>query len=331
MTSPADFYAKAVASAPPPTMEVGASGYFSAPQETLDPRLFDGDKLREEVRRFILDALFQELLSLGLNSPGAWTKVWLAGSGISYQWAADRGNGDLDVLFGVDYPTFLQRNSDWGGMSEDQFATWLNTHLKDELWPKTASKFFGQQAYEVTFYLNPGTGRDIRNINPYAAYDVRANNWTVPPPKVSANPREMYPKAWFTAAESDRRMTQELLSRYGDLKSSLGMAQPGSAAWHNYGDALRVVSQQAQILWDDIHGGRHEAFREGGHGYGDYHNFRWQRAKETGVVQSLQAILGVRKAATEAMDSELYGGPIAPADEALSRAAMVSRTRPGMP
>jgi hypothetical protein len=92
-----------------------------------------------------------------------------------------------------------------------------------------------------------------------------------------------------------------------------------------------VVGQQAQILWEDIHGGRHQAFQPGGHGYGDFHNFRWQRAKETGVVNSLRAIVGVRKSANEARDTEIYGGPISGADEALTRAALVAKHRPGLP
>lgn len=331
-TSPGDFYAKAVAQNPAPSLEGGASGYFSAPQAALDPNLFDGHMLKPEVRAFINQALFGELKMLGLKLPSAWTFVWLAGSGISYQWAGDRGNGDLDVLLGVDFPAFLRTNPDWGGMGEDQFAAWLNTHLRAELWPLTASTQFGDQVYEVTFYLNPGTGRDISSINPYAAYDLRKNAWTVTPPQISStDPHRMYPDAWYKATEGDSRMTEELVQRYEQYASLLAAAVPGSAPWHNAGDALRFVTEQAEALWNNIHGNRHEAFQPGGQGYGDYNNFRWQVAKERGVVHALKGIRTVREAANDERDAELYGGPIAPADEALSRAALVSQHRPGMP
>lgn len=330
MSANPDFYAKAVASAPPPTMEGGASGYFSAPQDTLDPNLFDGTMLKPDVRSWINHTLAAELAKLGLKYAARWTYVWLAGSGISYQWAADRGNGDLDVLFGVDYPAFLQRNPDWGGMSEEQFSNWLNGNLKAQLWTRTAHQEFGDQVYEVTFYENPGTGRDITSIQPYAAYNLRTNSWTVTPPKVAADPASMYPEAWFHAAELDKTQAVRLLERYGKHNLALEGTSPGSPGWHNAGAALGLVTQQAQALWDDIHGGRHAAFAQGGHGYGDWANFRWQQGKRTGVVNALRGLVGVRKAATDASDTELYGGPILSADEALSRAAMVSRERPGL-
>lgn len=330
MNANADFYAKAVASAPPPTMEGGASGYFSAPQDGLDPNLFDGTELRPDVRAWINRTLAAELAKLGLKYAARWTYVWLAGSGISYQWAADRGNGDLDVLFGVDYPSFLRANPDWGGMSEDQFANWLNDALRTDLWPRTAHQQFGGQAYEVTFYLNPGTGRDITNINPYAAYDLRGNRWTVTPPKVAADPASMYPQAWFNSAEMDVAQAQRLLERYGKHHLDLSGTSPGSPGWHNAGAALGLVTQQAQALWDEIHGGRHAAFQPGGHGYGDWANFRWQQAKRTGVVNALRGLVDVRETAGKLSDTELYGGPILSAEQALSRAALVSRDRPGL-
>jgi hypothetical protein len=330
MTSSDDFYARAVAANPAPEMQDGASGYFSAPQEGLDPNLFDGTALHPEISAWLKRTLWTELNKLGLRRPAQWTFMWLAGSGISYQWAADRGNGDLDVLFGVDFPAFLRENPDWGGMSEDQFAGWLNGQLKTDLWPHTASTIFGNQAYEVTFYLNPGTGRDITRINPYAAYDLRRNSWTVTPPKVAADPASMYPRAWFDAAGHDEVLARSFVERHHALAGQLEQAVPGSAGWHNAGDALRFNADQAQTLFDDIHGNRHLAFTESGHGYGDYNNFRWQQAKQSGVINALSGIVRVRKAAGAARDAELYGGPIPGADEALAHAQVVSRERPGL-
>jgi hypothetical protein len=309
-------------------MEGGASGFFSPPQEGLDPNLFDGTTLKQEVRQFCIGELWAALKKLGLKRPASWTYVWLAGSGVSYQWAGDRGNGDLDCLFGVNFPTFLMENRDWSGMSEEQFATWLNTHLKSDLWPKTASVQFGSQNYEVTFYLNAGTGSDIRNINPYAAYDLRKNSWTVTPQAVT-DPNA-YPEAWFRAANNDEATTSHLVGRHNELRDKIAQMVPGSPVWHNAGTELRQNAEAARALWEEIHGGRHEAFSQMGHGYEDWHNFRWQMAKRQGVVHALRGILSFSAAANDARDTELYGGPIASADESLSRAALVSRERPGL-
>jgi hypothetical protein len=331
MTASDDFYARAVASSPAPSMEGGASGYFSAPQEALDPNLFENGMLRPEVRTFVTSTLFAELKTLGLRAPSSWTYIWLAGSGISYQWAADRGNGDLDVLFGVDFPALVRSNEDWGGYTEEQLASWLNHALKTDLWPRTAHHQIGDQSYEVTFYLNPGTGRDIQAINPYAAYDVRKNSWTVTPVETSSvSPARMYPQAWFEASDRDKGLAGELVNRYSIARQELAYAAPGTPQWHNKGSELRLIGEQAQALFDQIHGGRHAAFTPEGHGYGDWHNFRWQRAKEQGVVHGLKGILDARQAATSASDTELYGGPIASADDALLHAQMVHQNRAGL-
>lgn len=328
MTSPDDFYARAVASSSgDPSLEGGASGYFSAPETGLDPNLFDGETLEPQVRSFITRTLYNELTSLGLSHPAQWVSIWLAGSGVSYQWAADRGNGDLDVLFGVDWPTLILSNRDWAGVSELQFADWLNEQLKSGLWQRTSQQEIGGRTYEVTFYLNPGVGRDISVIKPYAAYDVRKNGWTVHPTKPDVT---SYPTAWHNATHADQELTQELLVRHSRLHAELAAEQPGTGRWHNLGSALNLVGSQAQALWDDIHGGRHEAFTEQGHGYGDYHNFRWQVAKQSGVVNALKGILEPRQQAREESDASLYGGPIAGASEALTRAQQVNQHRPGL-
>lgn len=327
--SQSDFYARAVASSPSdPSLEGGASGYFSAPLPDLDPHLFTGETLDPQARAYILRTLYNELTGLGLNHPAQWVSIWLAGSGVSYQWAADRGNGDLDVIFGVDMSTLVRANEDWAGYSDQQFAAWVNEQLRSDLWPRTAQHTINGQTYEVTFYLNPDVGRNIERIRPYAAYDVRKNGWTVHPSSMGAR---QVPSAWYDAAEGDVRNTQELASRWADAHYRLGNTRPGDQQWTNIGSELRLISQQAEAMFDDIHGGRHEAFGEQGHGYHDWHNFRWQYAKQRGVVNGLQGILTAKHNGERAFSDEMYGGPIAPAHEALERAQMLSQHRPGLP
>ncbi len=328
MTSPADFYAKAVSAGPAASTEGGESGFFSVPRPELDPSLFEGHTLRSEVSIWVRARLYEALTKLGLKQPIKWTYIWLAGSGAGYQWEANRGNGDLDVLFGVDFPEFVRRNPDWGGMSEEQFASWVNTQLRTDLWPRTKAAHFGSRIYEVTFYLNPGVGRDISQINPYAAWDLRRNEWAVVPDVTMAE--HSYPGAWASAVDHDTASVQHMVEQHNALRSQLASVPEGSAQWHNLGDSLRRNSEAAKALFDEIHEGRHAAFGPGGRGYEDYANFRWQVAKQQGTINGLHGILNARQNAEHQLSDELYGGPIASADEALTHAAMVHQHRPGL-
>src|SRR5690349_8524935 len=97
----------------------GASGYFSRPQHILDPQLFDGTELKPSVREQILEPFFSHMETMAKN-PRNWIMLWLAGSGITYQWAANRGNGDLDVMLGFDFGKFVTDNPDYGYISREE-------------------------------------------------------------------------------------------------------------------------------------------------------------------------------------------------------------------
>jgi hypothetical protein len=319
-----DFYSRAAADSPAPSLDGGASGYFSAPSDTLDPHLFEGETLRTGVQVWLWSTLVNALGQYHLTGMGRWLHAWLAGSGITYQWSADRGNGDLDVLFGVDYPQLLRYNPEFKGLSEAQFAAEMDEWLRTNIWPSTAAHDFNGQTYSVTFYLNPGTGIDIRNIHPYAALDIQSGEWVVRPPEVAPDPESMYPREWFDAAQRDADTTAHLVQKFDVMGRSDGISD---AAVRNREVQLRELTGQAQALFAEIHGGRREAFGQQGNGYGDWHNFRWQAAKRSGVVQGLRTLAGLGNRAREEEETELYGGPIAPASEALTRAALVNRTR----
>src|SRR5690242_10497157 len=106
-------------------IKTGASGYFSRPQLMLDPQLFEGNQLHPHVRQAILD-MFYNYMSSHYHNPERWTMLWLAGSGIGYQWNADRGNGDLDVLFGIDYNRFVQSNPAFSHYTREEVAEGLD-------------------------------------------------------------------------------------------------------------------------------------------------------------------------------------------------------------
>lgn len=313
-----DFYSRA--------LEPGHSGYFSAPAITLDPDLFLPDEhLRPDVRVWLLAVLENGLRRyLDLSGVSEWLHAWLAGSGITYQWSADRGNGDLDVLFGVDMQRFVHWNPDYQGIPERDVADRADRVLRQKLWPQTAHyrPGPGQQEYEATFFWAPGTGSDISRIHPYAAYDLKRDVWIVRPPNVPADPHALYPAEWYEAAGRDTDLAERLVRSHGRLSARLSSSPADSAAWRNAGAELTRVRQDAISLFADIHGGRTEAFGEQGHGYSDWHNFRWQQAKASGVVGGLRAIRDAARRASLAEDKQLYGGPINAPETLLTREAL---------
>ncbi|MFD6934583.1 hypothetical protein ACFWAP_00305 [Streptomyces goshikiensis] len=299
---------------------IGASGYFSSPADHLDPNLFAGTTVIPEVRRWILDTLYQ-FWDSRYAAATTWAEVWLAGSGISYQWDADRGNGDLDVLIGVDFAQFAWYNHDYAGLTNQELADLFDEELKAELWPRTASVEIGDRRYEVTYYVNPNS-RDIRNINPYAAYSLTKDEWTVPPPELPADPRELYPQEFRDASARDDAEVHRLSTSYNALSEHLASLPRGTGQWITAASQLRTVVVQAASLYDDIHLGRRAAFAPGGSGYGDYANYRWQAAKQSGAAEMLRSIKDVEVTTHHQVEIDLYGQPISDAQVALRNAAL---------
>jgi len=254
------------------------SSFFSQPSVGLDPDLFDGEDMKEDVRTGLLNLLYSDLEDdLGFEQPWNWTCAWLAGSGASYQWEADRGNGDLDVLFGVDFPGFLVDNPHFPRLPEAEVARYTDKMLKARSWPKTRNVSIGgsKKRYEITFYWNPGMGTDIRTIHAYAAYDLIMDRWDVKPPVLPKDPHTLYPSQWYEMTDRDYANVWAVQDMYYGRHPS---------------DRVQGLNT-ARALWNDIHGGRQQAFGDTGLGYADWHNFRWQRAKESGAAEILRGIL----------------------------------------
>jgi hypothetical protein len=327
------YLAKALEGIGPVEEHAGGSGYFNKPDPTLDPRLFNGTVLRPEIRSWILNT-FYDYFGAKYHDPKAWSTVWLAGSGISYQWSGDRSNGDLDVLIGVDFPRFFDRNLDYVGLSENDLADIWNTDFKANLWPKTAQTVIGTQGepgttdpgefsgvFEVTYFINPGS-TDIRDIHPYAAYNVTDGSWTVKPPVLPDNPETLYAPEWWDSINREKTQVDGLLARYNTLSNTLSATHPTSPGWANALSGMGLVLDQARTMFDDIHLGRRKAFGDGGQGYGDYYNFRWQAHKRLGTMQALNSLATARRKAQEDMEIDLYGSTIDNARQALRKAVV---------
>lgn len=314
---------RAAKAAGPVHLHAGGSGYFSTPAPALDPHLFDGTHLKPPIRTHLLNTLY-DYWTRTYKKPHQWSTVWLAGSGISYQWAADRSNGDLDVLIGVNWPAFITANPAYEGLTPQQLADQIDTELKTELWPRTAHTIFSGQSYEVTYFVN-ATGSDIRHINPYAAYNVTTDAWTIRPPLLPTNPATLYPKAYSRTVAGESRTISTLVDRYNTLARDLKRFPAGSPGHINATAGLHHITSQARSMWEDIHLGRRAAFEPGGTGYTDYHNYRWQAHKQQGSAQALAAIATVDHDATTHYDNALYHTQLNAADKLIARAILISR------
>ena len=283
---------------------------FSTPQEHLDPRLFRNGKIIPSVRSGVLAALYGHL-NLLFSDAEAWTTVWLAGSGVSYQWAAQRTPADLDCLIGVDYIAFRRANTNLKSFSDREIAATINEGFRQLLHPQT-SNFLGE--FELTFYVNVIS--DITKINPYAAYSLTADDWTVAP----SNAVESFPPDYFEKAGKDVRMAQDIISRYQQALNDMSVAR-NEPSRLNAKARAQLATQQASHLFEEIHGGRGVAFMPSGGGYRDYANFRWQYGKSQGIVQALKQLRDMQKNERKAAERALYGAELPDAATLIRRAA----------
>jgi hypothetical protein len=195
----------------PVQLQASSTSYFSDPEEELDPQLFVNTTLKGWVRNGILQKLYGFLDDV-YRHPDLWTRVWIAGSAVSFQWSADREPGDLDVLIGVDYISFRKAHPEYMGLSDIEISKMLNEDFREHLQPEMTN----WNGFEVTFYVNPGA-TDIRTINPYAAYDLNHNEWTVFTKHQGATQN----LAWESLIQKDTSMASEIVMRYSKYLTDL--------------------------------------------------------------------------------------------------------------
>ena len=294
----------------PVSLEGSATSYFSAPEQELDPTLFTGTVIKGWVRNGILHMLF-DFLGEQYRHPDLWAHVWLAGSGVSYQWSAQREPGDLDVLIGVNYIQFRKAHPEYAGLSDVEISKMLNEDFRENLQPDTEN----WNGFEVTFYVNPGA-TDIRTINPYAAYDLTHNEWTVFPAKEGAP----HNKVWEDLAQRDLSMASDIVTRYSNALTKLQASQ-NDAARRNAEFAMQTALMQGSALFEDIHHGRKFAFSPTGKGYTDFYNYRWQAGKKYGTVPALRKMSEYWSAYKAQQADETYGIELPDTQTLIRRAA----------
>jgi hypothetical protein len=291
-----------------PRVTPGSTSYFSAPALELDPKLFSGQDLKPWVRTGVLSMLFEHLATR-FSNPHQWAHVWLAGSGISYQWEAAREPGDLDCLVGIDYVLFRQSNPEYIGYSDVEISKELNDGFNQDLMPNTRN----WEGYELTYYVNPQS--DIRDINPYAAYDLTTDDWTVKP---EANPSPPYSRAWEQRTQRDHDMAVDMLGKYDSALNEIRNTN-NPAYRTNAERKIKLAIEQAIAFYDDIHAARHIAFSKHGSGYSDYNNYRWQAGKRSGAVQALRALKDMKTESERTHQVQTYGVELPDASTLIRR------------
>ena len=304
-----DLYAALAKQATPVALEPSETSYFSAPGAGLDPRLFRDNKFVPAVRSSILRILFDHLRNHYYN-PEGYTTVWIAGSGVSYQWTASRTPADLDCLIGINYLMFRQSNPQYKALSDQQIADMFNADFKKDLHFLTANFL---DSYELTFFVNVKS--DIRQIKPYAAYSLTQDDWTVHP-EIKALPKS---KALEQKVAKDTSMTLDILQRYSTALNAIANA-PTDTARRNAEATLKLAVEQGVALFEEIHRGRGNAFSPSGLGYADPANYRWQAGKVAGTVQALSKLKTISTMSKKECEAQTYGMELPDVNTLLRRA-----------
>ena len=255
------------------------TSYFSAPATELDPTLFNGRSIQSWVRSGIISIL-NDFLGRKYQQAQLWTHPYLAGSGVSYQWNAAREPKDLDCLIGINFVQFRKANNNYAGLSNKEISDQLNEQFHDELQESTEN----WNGFELTFYAL--ATEDIRDIKPYAAYDLKYGEWVVTP-----DPNQTAPSnpEWDKVADTDLHTASSIESKFTASMQDIKYSR-NDAIRRNAENNLTIAAAQGNSLYNEIHNNRSIAFSGAGEGYGDFHNYRWQAGKRSGAIQSLRKV-----------------------------------------
>lgn len=319
----------------PVGLQKSSTSFFSTPERNLDPVLFSGMRMHDHVREWILSTVHEFLDDKFFHSR-EWSRIWVSGSGVSYQWSAAREPADLDVMLGINYVKFRHLNPVYVGMSDSDIARIVNEYMFTELYPEVDEVTItensvnddsssGGSVFEVTVYVNKGVTDNpdgILLINPYAAYDVTQDEWAVPPdpkPMVRVHP------SWDVTVETDRQRAKRIIEMYGNTLNAMRSAT-NPAHRVNAERTFNSVLDAAEGLYEEIHSGRRAAFGIAGRGYSDFANYRWQSGKASGAIQAMKRLKDYAKSRREATEFETYGMELPDHDTLVRRAMMAYRT-----
>lgn len=200
----------------------------------------------------------------------------------------------------------------------------LGTTLRVSSEPFNTSDGLANGPWSITFYVNPGA-EDIRSINPYAAYDLTHDEWTVNPIDLPSDwdPVTQVDPSWWASVQLE-------IDKAKDLAAEARSALDEIAAWPD-NDPHRVNAEtrlsntvdEAAALFKDVHARRKEAFSRQGQGYFDYTNFRWQAFKRAGAVKSLHTLASYALQAKRTQQIDLYGEVLLGPEDSRAIASLI--------
>jgi GNAT superfamily N-acetyltransferase len=228
--------------------------FFAPGEKGLDPRLFDeNERMHPEVRQYLLSLLNSFWAPKYGDSWQTWARVYLAGSEASHWY----GNNDLDILIGIDHEALHHHVDHFTGEPDNAIDEKITDELRHGLnddarmLPGPDGKDTGP--FENTWFVNPGS-YDIREIKPYAAYDITRDEWAVKPVEVPDDfgPEKLPESTWdvFDAL-------QKLIKAVAELPEG-------------------VREREGAALYDYLHADRHSAFGPEGSGLYDLANATWK-------------------------------------------------------
>lgn len=241
------------------------------PTYGLDHRLFDGDKLRPEVRKAII-AKFANFCDRHhyWGAWGNWAKIVFFGSEASTWTSPDlEGNNDFDLSIGIEYDRFRELVPVARGVSDELIANALTEEMHAEL--NDPDTFYeladGSRIgpFDQTWFANL-LGWDIRQIRPYAAYDVVRNHWIVEPPQLPDWDISKFPEG--------HGLVREIQGIIEMARGILSMPEP-------------YRTQNGDALWHFIHDNRSGAFGPQGEGWFDARNVIEKALDQKGLIQQL--------------------------------------------
>jgi hypothetical protein len=258
--------------------------------------------------------MLNDFLGLHYRHSDLWAHPYLAGSAVSYQWQSVREPGDLDCLIGINHIQFRKANPEFAGLSDKEISAQLNEEFRENLQLQTEN----WNGFELTFYAL--IAEDIRAIKPYAAYDLKYNEWTVTP-----NPNMQAPSnlEWDKIAVNDADMAEQITTRFNGALQDLQSTR-NDPNRRNAENKLTVAAAQGNALYNEIHENRTIAFSSVGEGYGDFNNYRWQAGKRSGAINSLRKIRSYMR--NNLQKTNQYGVELPDSSTLVRRAATYRNT-----
>lgn len=235
-------------------------GQFARPKPNLDPDIFDSS---EVMHPWIRDTVLNQIAGVW-NKYGDWwshSRVYLAGSLASYWW----GTPDFDVLVGIE-PRWWDKNQE-GTHEEickrltDEFRVTINS----EAFTFPAGPDGSRLTTEETFYVNADS-YDIRNLKPYAAYELLSNTWYVHP------------------SHMDKHWGPKMLP-WAFWEHAANLADEGESVL-DHGDVAGAAD-----LYDRLHSARNEAFSSRGMGLSDPRALLWVVMVRWGILGRLEMLI----------------------------------------